>query len=345
MLERLFSPIDPICLSLSFSHPDSSFAHRKSDDAHFLSSASSDAAKSVCASAECFPSQIFAKVGVAGEMLPFLQMYVCECVRFIRLYVRSSICWRSEAHERQTKRQTSILMWNTVDLMILSVPMYHRSAVHAVCTLRPSWKCGAISAQTHSLTRRRRHDWPTQLSMSWCVQKRSRTPNTRTQARVQAHSHTIRQEDLCIFTFSYKWLRIYRLCWRAHNNIDSGDQQQLAGSTNGKTTASTKNFLVFPSMCGVRCVGVCVCLLHGLNANETRLGIGCEVDKQCVYVGGLAWRRPLIWWYHINRYVTRTHSTARARTLTNTRTFVPSSNYNTILSIRPSCNEQYYLKV
>lgn len=93
-----------------------------------------------------------------------------------------------------------------------------------------------------------------------CAETKQDTKHTNTETRVLAHSHSIRQEDLCIFTFSYKWLRIYRLWWRTHNSIDSGDQQQLAGSTNGKTTASTKNFLVFPSMCGVRCVGVGVCV-------------------------------------------------------------------------------------
>lgn len=90
---------------------------------------------------------------------------------------------------------------------------------------------------------------------------------------------------------------------------------------------------------------VFVRLLHGLNANETRLGIGCEVDKQCVMCIrrwlGVATAADMVIPYKQIRYPHSFHGT-RAHQHEN---FCAIFQLYTILAIRPSCNEQYYLKV
>lgn len=127
--------------------------------------------KSVCASAKCFPSKIFGQrrrrrrdAGLSSNICAdhsSAWMYVCVCLCVSSAHPSG----RSITHERQTKRQTPILMWNTVDLMILS-------GADAVYISVPT---GAVfddfytnTATQLSLLRvhTRRQEWPTQLLMN-----------------------------------------------------------------------------------------------------------------------------------------------------------------------------------
>lgn len=162
-----------------------------------------------------------ASVGVAGEMLAFLRILCgsfergCMCVPFGMVAAIS--------HERQTKRQTPILMWNTVDLMILS----GADAVYTIYRAQPSnvWRFlhkhshTTITLRAHTQTQSDRHNY-------W------RTEHTNT------HSHTQRWQWRFMYSEHFHIKEHAHSLWQRKQQQTSNSQ----GSTNERQQHPLKTF-------------------------------------------------------------------------------------------------------